>query len=293
MPGLIEAIASPARLHVSLQQATIGRSVNDEAIAFLFPGVLAIVLALSALVMWRPDRRRLPADATGYFLLLALVSAAMFVTWPMEMWRHVYWLPGFNFIRVPSRFILVVMLSLGMLAAVALDRLTRGLSRRGRMVAATIAPLLLLAEYNSYPFTGVPYRIEVPAVDRWLATLAEPIVVAEVPVPSSGDLGAHERHHTTAMLHTTAHWHKTVHGYSGIRRPLHQRLYDDLTAFPDAGSVASLRGVGVTHVIVHTERYEASRWREIESRLSRSTEFELIRSDGDGRVYALKPLRSF
>ena len=36
----------------------------------------------------------------------------MFVDRPFELWRYVYWLPGFNFIRVPSRFIILTMLAL-------------------------------------------------------------------------------------------------------------------------------------------------------------------------------------
>jgi hypothetical protein len=288
MPGLTDAIASPSHLHMVLQRATLGRIVNDEAIAFLFPGILAIVLALWAVVRWRPDRQRLSTDATGYFLVLALVALAMFVTWPIELWRYVYWLPGFNFIRVPSRFILIVILSLGMLAATAFEVLTRRLSGRKRIATAAITSVLFLAEYSSHPFAGVPFAIETPAVDRWLETQPAPVVVAEVPVPSRGDLGAYERHHTASMLHATAHWHKTVHGYSGIRRPLHERLYEEMTAFPDEGSITSLREVGVTHVIVHTDRFDAERWRDVESRLAQSPDLELIHTDGAGRVYSIR-----
>jgi hypothetical protein len=74
----------------------------------------------------------------------------------------------------------------------------------------------------------------------WLDTQPKPFVVAEVPVPSQGDLGALERQQTQSMLHATAHWQRTVHGYSGIRRPLHDQLYLDMSSFPDAGSINSL-----------------------------------------------------
>ncbi len=288
MPGFADAIASPSRLHMSIQQTMLGRVVTDDAITFLFPGILAIMFAIVALVRWRPDRRRLPADAVGYFLLLALVSTAMFVTWPVELWRHLYWLPGFNFIRVPSRFILVVILSLGMLAASAFDRVARGFPARAQVMAAALTSLLILAEYNSYPFAGVGFALEIPAVDRWLAPQPEPIVVAEVPVPSHGDLGAHERHHTAAMLHSTAHWHKTVHGYSGIRRPLHQQLYDEMSGFPDGGSIARLREAGVTHVIVHTDRFDVGRWREVEPRIAQLPDLQLVHTAGAGRIYRIK-----
>lgn len=287
MPGWRELLASPSRLHVALQQMTLGRSINDEAIAFLFPGVAAVLLAGIALAQWRPRRGHLASDATGYFLLLALVSAAMFTTWPVDTWRHIYWLPGFNFIRVPSRFILVVVLSLAMLSAVAFDRLTARLPERRRIAAAVALAVALLAEYNSYPFAGVPYAVEVTPVDRWLAAQPKPMVIAEVPVPSIGDLGAYERHQTAAMLHATAHWQRTIHGYSGIRRPLHETLYEELTEFPGTQSLALLREVGVTHVVVHFRRYPADRRQDIQSRLDRTPDLTLVHSDGDTSVYTL------
>ena len=91
------------------------------------------------------------------------------------------------------------------------------------------------------------------------------------------------------MLHATAHWQKTIHGYSSLRRPLHDRLYAEMATFPDAASVASLREVGVTYVVVHTEDY-GDRWRDRRSRRSRRRgAFKLEHVEGSGRVYSLLP----
>jgi hypothetical protein len=155
-------------------------------------------------------------------------------------------------------------------------------------VAFAIVASLLLAEYSSYPFGGVPYKVDVPAIDRWLATQPKPFVVAELPVPSPGDLGALERQQTEAMLHSTAHWQKTVHGYSGIRRPYHEQLYLDLTAFPDAKSLSSLRGVGVTHIVVHTDEY-GGRWPSVEEQIEKTPALRLEHVEGTGRAYSLLP----
>jgi hypothetical protein len=285
MPGWTELLASPSRLHVALQQMMFGRTINDEAIAFLFPGVLALLLAAVALVSWRPVRRQLSTDATGYFTLLALVSVAMFATWPVDAWRHIYWLPGFNFIRVPSRFILLVLLSLGMLSAIAFDRLAVRLSASARIGLAALMAAALLVEYNSYPFLGIPYAVEVTSTERWLSSQSKPFVVAEVPIPSAGDLGAYERHQTRAMLHTTVHWQPTIHGYSGIRRPLHDMVYRELTKFPDPHTLMLLRELGVTHVVVHGDRYPADRWPEVKSRLDQTPALHLAHSDGMTSVY--------
>jgi hypothetical protein len=294
MPGWASFVASPSRLHMRLQEALLGRVVNDEAIAYLFPGVLVLLLAALALIRWRPLhgaslRDRLQHDATWLYGGMAAVGTLMFVQWPLDLWRWVYGLPGFNFIRVPSRFIILVVLCLGVLAAIAFDGLTRRASRSLRTAAAVALSVLLLAEYSGYPYPNVPYRLEIPEIDRWLDTQPKPFVVAEVPVPSEGDLGALERQQTMAMLHATAHWQKTVHGYSGIRRPLHQRLYRDLNRFPDDASLTSLRAVGVTHVVVHTDHYPPGAWPAVERRLAATPDLRLEHTVGAGRVYTIVP----
>ena len=286
MPGWESFVASPSRVHIALQEAILGRTVNDQAIAYLFPGVMVLVLGAIALILHRPSRQPWRSAAVPFYAVLAVISTLMFVTWPFDLWREIYWLPGFNFIRVPSRFILVVMLCLGVVAAAAFETMTATWTTRSRRAAAIALSALLLAEYSSHPFSGVPYRIEIPAADRWLDSQPKPFTVAEVPVPSVGDLGNYERSQTRAMLHAMAHWQKTVHGYSGFRRPLHDQLYEVMTTFPDARSIDALRNVGVTYVVVHGNDYGA-RWRELEPRLGRSRDLQLVHSDGDDRVYAI------
>ena len=78
---------------------------------------------------------------------------------------------------------------------------------------------MLLAEFSAIPFKGVPYRLDIPAADQWVARQPKPFAVAEVPVTTS------ERYHSNYMLHSMAHWQKTVHGFSGIRPALHEELY--------------------------------------------------------------------
>lgn len=287
-PGIESFLASPSRFHMYLQSTFIG-PFDKEADAFLFPGIVVLLLAAIAAFSW-PARRRLRDNYTLFYVLIALGSLLMFVDWPFELWRYVYWLPGFNFIRVPSRFILLVMLALGVLAGMGFDRLAVQMPRRLKAIAVAVISTLLLAEYASYPFSSVPYRVDIPAIDRWLDTQPKPFVVAEVPVPSPGNLGALERQQTTSMLHATAHWQKTIHGYSGIRRPFHEQLYLDLTAFPDAKSIDSLRDVGATYVVVHTDAYGSKdTWRMVEAQLANTPALKLEHIEGAGRVYSLTP----
>ena len=285
-PGIESFIASPSRVHTYLQGAFWG-PFTAEPDAFLFPGVLVLVLTGVAIVSW-PFRTRLRENWTAFYLMLGTVATLMFIAWPFELWRYVYWLPGLNFIRVPSRFIILTILALAVLAAFGVDRLVGRASRTARTVATAIIALLLLGEFAVYPFAGVPFSVNVPAIDRWLDTQPKPFVVAEMPVPSAGDLGALERQQTQSMLHSMAHWQKTVHGYSGIRRPFHAQLYDDLTVFPGLTALASLRAVGVDYVVVHTEQY-GDRWRTIEEQIAKAPGLKLEHVEGAGRVYSLTP----
>jgi len=291
MPNTPSFLASPTQLHTYLQREWLGAvTINDTADAFLFPGILVLVMALVAVAVWRPTSRAdWRNDAIGFYGFLGVVSALMFSPAPIGLWHFAYGLPGFNFIRMPSRFITVVVMCLGVLLAAAVDRLTTGVSPRVRALVVGVAAVALLAEYASYPFPAVPYAVEIPAVDQWLDTQPKPFVVAEFPVPSPGNWGAHERMQVESMLHATAHWQKTIHGYSSLRRPLHSRVYVELTAFPDERSLTNLRELGVTFVVVHTDKYPGGRWKEVESQLAGFPELQLVHADGPGRVYSLRP----
>jgi len=291
-PGLESFLASPSRFHLYLQ-AKFLPPFTREPDAYLFPGILVLILAGIAIASWsalakaagdKPGQR----NYVAFYLLLGVLSTLMFVGRPFELWRYVYWLPGFSFIRVPSRFIILTMLALSVLAGMGFDRIAARASQQLRAIAFVVLAGLLLGEYSSYPFRGVAYSVEVPAIDRWLDTQPKPFVVAELPVPSPGNLGELEREQTRSMLHSMAHWQKTIHGYSGIRRPFHEQLYLDLTAFPDPASINSLRSVGVNHVVVHTDDY-GDRWPQVEALIASTPELRLERVEGAGRVYSLLP----
>jgi len=284
-PGIESLLASPARVHQWLQATLIGPFAREPE-AYLFPGVLVLLLTGVAVIGLLRTRTR--GHGAVFYAIVGTLSTLMFIEWPIELWRYVYWLPGFNFIRVPSRFMILTMLALSVLAAIGFDRLAVRLRPRMRIAAAVGVSLLLLGEYTVYPFPSVPYRVDIPAIDRWLNTQPKPFVVAEVPVPRLGDLGRLERQQTQAMLHATAHWQKTVHGYSGIRRPFHDELYESLGEFPDQAAMDGLRAAGVTYVVVHSAEY-GSRWASVEEEIRTTPALKLERADGTDFVYRLLP----
>lgn len=294
-------LASPSHAQVALLSWFPDWQVNETAGAYLFPGVLPILLALSG-ALWpsrapaSPSRTDRGREATAshspltepriFYLLLTLLAVWLAAGPPYGLWPFVYWLPGLNFIRAPSRFVLLAVLGLAVLAGVGFDRLTwRSRRRRALVVVATIA---LVAEFAAVPLGSQPYRVEIPSIDRWLVTQPQPVVVAEVPLPDSRDLNRRERRQTMYMLHSTAHWHKTVHGYSGLRPPEHDDLYRSLLRFPNEESLSKLEAIGTTHVVVHADLYAPDEWQEVSARLATSTDrLRLLREEPGGRVYGL------
>jgi hypothetical protein len=285
-PGWESFIATPSRLYTYLRTTWFG-PFQREPDAFLFPGLLVLVLGVIAIV--RMNRGvRLRENWTLFYLLIAVLATMMFIERPFEIWRYVHGLPGFSFIRIPSRFVILTMLALAVLAGIGFDRILGNASRSVRTIGMVVIAAMLLGEAAVYPMGGVPFTLDVPAIDRWLATQPKPFVFAEVPVPDPSDMGALERQQTQAMRHAMSHWQKTIHGYSSLRRPLHDRLYQELSQFPDPPSVDSLRELGVTYVVVHTEDY-GSRWPSVEEEITHTPALKLERIEGAGRVYSILP----
>ncbi|HZR26585.1 MAG TPA: hypothetical protein VFA59_23525 [Vicinamibacterales bacterium] len=190
-------------------------------------------------------------DAAFFYTLLFAACVWLSVGPPYGVWQYVYWLPGLNFIRAPSRFMILAVLAAGVLAGFGFEWMTRRLTAHAKMAAATIVIGLFVAEFAAPPLPMTYQDPGVPAIDRWLATRPAPFVVAEVPLPDSANITVREEQESIYILHSMAHWQKTVHGYSGILPDFSDRLYGDLAHFPDATSLRRLRDVGVTYVVVH------------------------------------------
>jgi hypothetical protein len=258
--------------------------------------LLVVIACVWGVLAWPIDRhdtwieslascRRNP---TAFYFLLTAVCVALALGPPYGLWRFVYWLPGFNLIRASSRFMILGLLGIAVLAGIGFDRVSGRLAPRRRVVLATVVGVLLVAEYAAIPMGVQPGSVEVPAIDRWLDSQPKPFVVAEVPVQRLENAQAFERQETAYMIHSTAHWQKTVHGYSGWRTPLHSQLYSEMQRFPDETSVASLSDLGVTYIVVHTDSYRPGEWGQVEERLREfSSRLQLEHVEGAGRVYSL------
>ena len=280
-PAAQSFLASPTHVQTWLISLVPGWRINEQASAILFPGFLPVLLACLAFL-------RRPSTTTGrdpaiFYALLTLIALLLVSGPPFGMWPLVYWLPGLNFIRVPSRFMILATLGIAVLAGLGFDRAATLFSRRRQGLVAVSAISLLVIEFTAIPFGLDPYQLKHPAADQWLVGQPKPFSVAEVPVVLN------ERYQTAYMLHSTAHWQRTVHGYSGMRPPLHEQLYRELTRFPDEASLESLAELHVTYVVVHIGEYAPGEWPAVEERLRKYDAWLKLEYQGrDARVYSVR-----
>ena len=274
-------VSSPAYAHRFLLSLMPDWTwLRAEPDAFLFPGVLTLVLAALAC-------SRLVSRERWMWLAMAGVSVWLAIGPPLSIWRWVYWLPGFNFIRVPSRFTLLGVLALAVLAGLGFERLVRSWSSRKQLVAAAACSAVLLAEF-AMPVDARPFTIDTAAVDHWLDTQPKPFAIAEVPLSESRTDARRAEMATKYMLHSLAHHQPTVYGYSGAEPPGYKSLYDDLIRFPSEKSIARLTDLGVTYVVVHLEYYSPEYRPVYEARFAAFDDrLRLVHQDGLGRVYRL------
>jgi hypothetical protein len=242
--------------------------------------------SLAPVRRWAGVRRR---DVTTFYGMLTLVSFWLAMGPPYGLWQFVYWIPGFTFIRECSRFAIVGLLGLAVLAGIGFDRVAVNLTRTRRRVLALTAGLFLIAEFAAMPLEVQPTTAVIPLIDRWLDTQPKPFVVAEVPLPRPSQVGPFERRQAAFMIHSTAHWQKTVHGYSGWRTPFHESLYWEMLDFPNETLLRTLAAIGVTRIVVHTELYEPGEWARVETLIEHSASWlTLDHVEGTGRAYSLR-----
>jgi hypothetical protein len=295
VPNAASFLASPTHVDQALLSLvpTLERAVTD-AKAYMFPGWLTLLL-MGALLVRRTTREQATRDTAGvglgFYALLAGLSLWASLGPPFGLYTLLYrLLPGFDLIRVPSRLAILTLLAFAVLAGAGAARLLERLPMRSRSWGGAVLVLLLVAEFAAFPLRAPAYAIEVGEVDRWVAAQPKPFVVAELPVALPSDAVGSARHNSHYMLHSMLHWQPTVNGYSGFVPPRHEMLFDQLTRFPDEGSVRALEGLGVNYVVMHRGEFGEERFAKAvaDAQGLFPTRLILEHESSDGRVYRVR-----
>ena len=247
-----------------LKITSLGRAALAAA------ALLAITLAGSRAI--RAATRRWFQEPAGMLSLLAAsavvlslgtrITAKGRVVLEFGPYALLYrFVPGFDALRVPSRFGMLVAFCLAGLVAIGVAAI--GDDRRRRLVAL-VAGALIAIEFVPAPFpingnstvyaradlAPLPDTVEsgigAPPVYRFIANLPSNTVILELPL---GEPAFDIRY----MFYSTRHWKPLVNGYSGGEPPDYELLetsLQDIRTRPDRAWQALLDSKA-THVIVH------------------------------------------
>jgi hypothetical protein len=236
-------LASSAHAHAWLL-AIISR--HGRWTEVLFPGILATLLGLAGLGV------RQGSDKGQTWLYGSLGALALWASFgpAAGLYRLLFHLPLFSFLRAPSRFGLVVVLVLAVFAGFAVHALLERLRPGLRTTGAGLLVLLAIAELNVLPFpwerapvTPAPYAV--------LAKLPRG-VLAEFPF--YGERIAFPLH-AQYMLFSTSHWMPLVNGYSDVIPADFRDTAAVLDSFPSNDTFAILARHRVRYIGVHWDMY--------------------------------------
>jgi hypothetical protein len=213
----------------------------------LFPGTLALLLAVASLLAARPSRR-----VIVYLLLLVAAFEASLGLGGYSfsfLYQHV---AVFHGLRAMARLGVFVLMFAAVLAAYGYRLLVSAQPRAVRLAVLAVATVVLLAEYR-VTFTLSPFPNRAPQIYRVLAVQPRGVVL-ELPVPRTDALPGEEAHYAYS---STFHWFPLVNGYSGVYPPSYLARLERLRDFPGEASLRQIQADGVRYVVVHHAAYSA------------------------------------
>jgi hypothetical protein len=197
------------------------------------------------------------------------------------------WVPGFDGLRVPARFNMIAVLMLAVLGGYGAAAVSRWRMATPALVILTTAffaeslvrpfPINGLGTLRDYatPEARVYRPARAPAVYHRLAQESG-IVLAELP------LGQPD-YDIRAMFYSVVHHGRLLNGYSGFFPQHYGLLAVTLSDVPSHAMSAwdTLRGVGVTHVLVHETAWLDDRGPRTTAALKQLGAIEIFRDGSD------------
>lgn len=276
----------------------------------LYPGLIATLLAGLGLVLGgrlQQHKRR------WIFALIGLVGLILSLgpylnmdevgTKPTNiplpyLWFY-YHVPGFDALRVPYRFGVIMMLGLAICAAygvVALQQLRWGFSpRKARWAGGIAIGAMLLAGGEFYapglPMQAVGIGDTTPTVYRWLASAsATPIVpsnalLLELPMNASNPVNTYPLY----ALYNLQYRRPLLNGSANIVPPGYTRLFNEMKDFPSVRSLDVIEGLKVQFLIVHPNDLTSNQRKTLDTELKTANRLEIVKNFGEALLVRVKP----
>jgi hypothetical protein len=224
----------------------------------LFPHVTPLVLA--AVGAWPPlTAARVALVAAGWVAFDG--SLGFNGHWYRWAYEH---LDPLKSVRAPSRFAILVNLTLALFGGFGAERLVRrSKSSRTQKVAVLIIGAVFLIE--SYP-----------KMDLALVWKQPPELYATLGPDSGAVLFEYPMAVFVHLYFATWHWTPTVNGYSGFAPQSFDDLVDRMQAFPFGETVAYLQSRGVTHVTLNCALWTDDKCAAAIERIRSDPRFRLV-----------------
>lgn len=235
----------------------------SQWIEVLFPGLFPLIVgAIGFVVALRSRAMNTRAGETAVLYgSLAVVAFWASLGPDAGLYRALYYLPAFSFLRAPSRIGIVVVLCLVVLASLAVSRLLGAIPVRRRVLATIAIGAIAAGDVATAP---LPFS-EAPQMPRPYALLAKLPrgIVAEFPF--YGERIAYPLH-SQYMLFSTSHWMPLVNGYSDVIPDDFRPTAAILDSFPSGDAFKELSHHHVHYIGIHWDMF-AGRQDEIRQRL--------------------------
>lgn len=266
-------LATGGRLHYSLWSARF-----FPLTAVLFPGVTVTLLALVGLRDAGANRGRVRmCVAVGVLGVAMSLGTAL----PFYDWLHRA-IPLLQATRVAGRWGVLLLTALAMLAGFGVAALRRDASTRLRLAVAVLAPVFVTVEAMRTPMAFTPTP-DIPAIYQQVATFPDAVIL-EIPLYPGREFNLNAPY----LLAQTEHFQPMIAGYSGLYTGGYAQRIADLTTFPSTTAQASLRRLGVTHMVFHLAPLRLSYSEADIDALDRLPWLERVVADDTARVFRVK-----
>jgi hypothetical protein len=194
------------------------REGERSLVPYVAVGVVALVMAFGPTLQTPSGRVPLP-----YRALYAFV-------------------PGFEAIRTPGRFLQYVDLALALLAGAGARHVLARLPPPGRSAALVAFGVLVLLEAVLIPFPAAVPRMDpaaLPEAYRWLRTAPPDTVALGIPMGNWVNVAA-----------SALHLRRTVNGWASFEPPRYRELVAAMESFPDVRTLTLVRGTGANVLLI-------------------------------------------
>jgi len=254
-----------------------------------------VLLVVARILLDLTSRFRRPAAKDpdvpilgGYAVTLLL--AFLFTFGPKGPYYYLYeHVPGFQSIRVASRFQVFVMFALAVLAAFGLRTLIRRFRKpRPATAAVVLCAGLIGLEFLSIsvPYGRLPLRNQIPETYRWLMANKTPGVLIEMPLPSYNKGSASIE--GLRMYYSLFHRNTLVNGYSGYFPPLYTELCRREEFHDFMQLIDDFQALNVDYLLVHFDEVSEDLKPGWLARLGDlKKDLRLIHNDGDDYLFEM------